>query len=75
MAVFSWEKKGVCKVVTNFGGFGGVCRRGGCFGVLVEHIVATKPYGACEGVESFEGEVCVIVSAFNVRLGVVEWRL
>ncbi len=39
--------------------------------MLVEHIVATEPYGAREGVKSFECEECAVVSAFHIRLGVI----
>ncbi len=74
MAVFRWKKERVCEVVANFGGFRRVVCRGECFGLFVEHVVASQPDGACEGVKSFECHVRVVVAAFEVGLSIIELR-
>ncbi len=57
--------------MADFSRFGGVLDRCGCFVLLVEHVIAAEPDGACEGVEGFECEVDVVVAAFDVWLGVI----
>jgi hypothetical protein len=72
VSVFCGKKKWICEVVSDFGGIGGVCRRGSSFSVLVEYIITSEPYGPGESVQSLECQMDAVVAALGIQGGVIE---